>query len=195
MKVKINKVDYEIKTSANLTCKEFIELSKLNGNILDYISVVTGLKFKSVANTFFAESTLNRLHSYVQTIKSINNLERSFLFRYAKTGQIVSEKTFNLYSVGTIFLMQSRTETTANELELMVYLLAIAIQKDYDAEKIDIIYNDLLNYNYIQVYSFILFFFKKLYCGSKKNKQSLNKQIQVFIITILRKLKKLRQDV
>lgn len=192
MKIKINGTNYDIKTSANLTVKEYIELSKLDGNILDYISVVTGLKFKSIADCFFTDLTLNRLHSYVQPIRQVENLDRSYLFMYKRTGQIVSEKTFNFDSVGTMFLMQTRSEQTTNNLELMVYLLAIAIQKEYDAEKIENIYNELLEYNYIQIFSFIAFFFRKLYYGSNKNRTSLSKRIKVFLISLQLKLRRLK---
>lgn len=189
MKLKINKTDYTIKTASLLTCKEYIALSKTQGNLLDYIAVVTGLEFKSVADTRFKDGTLTRLASYIGAVKDATSLPRSLMFYYAKKRQIITEE-FNFESVGTNYLMQIKGQKTTNVLELMVYMLAIAIQKDYDSSKIDAIYEDLLNENYINVYSFIVFFFKNYLNGQNKKRISLIQRIQVFLIKMKERSKK-----
>ncbi len=173
-----------------MTCREYIELSKTQGSLLDYISIVTGLKFKNIADLSINQYTLNRLHSYIQQVKNVQSLERSRLFYYAKTRQLISEKTFNFDSCGTVFLMQTRAEKTTSDLELMVYMLAIAIQNEYDAENIDVIYNELLDENYINVYSFIHFFFRNFVNGLNKRNQSLITSIKIFTTKILQRLKR-----
>ena len=191
MKVAINKTKYQVKTSANLTCREYIEYNKRHDNtILDYLAITTKQEYKSIADTSFDMLTLNRLNSYIQPLKLVEHLERSYLFRYTKTGQIVSAKTFNFESVGTVFLIQSKAQETKSNLELMIYLLAIAIQKNYDAEKIEQIYNELLDYNYIQVYSFIYFFFRNFMSGSKKKVKLSSRLKKMFTINTHQKSKK-----
>lgn len=191
MKLKLNKDTYNIKTANLLTCKEYIELSKKeNSNVIDYISVTTNKTFKDIADLKFDTFTINRLNAYVQQIKNVYHLDRSYLFCYYKNNnQIVSEKTFNFESIGTVFLMQTRAEKTTNELELMIYLLAIAIDSNYSSENIDNIYNELLDYNYIEVFSFICFFFGKFVNGLYKKNKSLRMLITMFITKIHRKLK------
>jgi hypothetical protein len=78
----------------------------------------------------------------------------------------------------------------ANQLELAVYLLAIYIDGKYDQESIEAIYTDLLNYNAISVYSFVIFFFKSLMNGKVSVLSSICLQVIRALINIRTKLKR-----
>jgi len=62
-----------------------------------------------------------------------------------------------------------------NQLEQIVYLLAIMVSGSYDADETNDVYNSLLNCRYEEIFGFGLFFFKSLSNGKRSEQSFLNK--------------------
>lgn len=172
MKPKINNKKYQIKPASEMTVSEYIELfdrfkpeTKSLGLLLDYISVTLGLDYKHVADVNFDVKTIRRLFAYVGEIQDVEDMPISTEFYYKKTGKTYYQKTINWQSVGARRMIEERKED--NQLKLAVYLLAIYISENYDYEKTEAIYEELHEYRAIEVFSFIVFFFKNLKNGKK----------------------------
>ena len=178
MKIKINNKNHKIKPASEMTVKEYITLfdgieKELSGleMLIRYISITTENKYKHIADININEATIRRLFAYVGEISQAKNMPESKEFYYKKTAKTLYQKSLNWRTIGVRKLLEERK--TDNQLELAVYLLAIYISTDYDNEKIEEIYQELQNYNAISVFSFVIFFFKKLHPGKNSDRSFL----------------------
>lgn len=178
MKIKINNKDFEIKPATELTVKEYVDIFRnSSGNdfemLIKYISVVTNVPHGDVSKINIDANTIRRLLAYIGKIKKANEIEQTKEFYYRKFGKTLYQKTIDWQTLGARGMIESfQAETQA---EQAVYLLAIYIQENYDKDKVDEIYEDLQSYNANEVLGFIVFFFRKLYSGKKKESGFLNR--------------------
>jgi len=172
MKIEINKKKHEIKPASELTVKEYIDFfSKISpgaGNfeaLICYISVITGLDYQDIDKIDIDNNSIRRLSAYVGKIYAPNEFQSLDYFYHKKTGKRIYKASLNWRTMGVRKLIEERK--TENQLELAVYLLAVYVAGNYDNEKIEEIYNELMAYNAASVYGFIIFFFKGLLTGRK----------------------------
>jgi len=170
MKIKLNNKSYKIKPAENLTVKEYRDFfSKFDNkksslhSVINYLSVVTGLEFGELSKINIDTKTLSRITYYIGSIRPINNLKS--VEKFAFSGQIFEKNKLDWESVGVRLLMSENK--SENVIELMTYLLAILIENNFDAEKVNEIYEQLLNENALSVLCFSTFFFQNLLNGLK----------------------------
>jgi len=179
MKLKINKTSIEIPTADNLTCRQYLECleaSKSNDPfILRYLSIVTGFNYVDVCNANIDFTTIQRLIAWIGQIKNFDY----FLINqntqvYIKGNLFVStRKDFDFEKVGVSILFQAKAERTESREVLAIYLLAILLTPDFDADKTEAKYEQLLEENYIKILSFSTFFLSKYLKYSKTKKKHL----------------------
>ncbi len=181
MKVKINNKNHKIKPSSELTVKEYTQyfdsLKDDSGNLeklICYIVAITGLKYNHVADIDINETTIRRLFAYIGEIPQAKDMPESKEFYYKRTGKTLYQKSVNWRTIGVRKLLEERK--TDDPLDQVVYLLAIYLSNDYDHQKIEEIYKELQDYNAVDVLSFVIFFFKKLYPGRNYDRSFLKMQ-------------------
>ncbi len=170
MKIKINSKNYKIKPASELTVKEYAQyfdsLKDDSGNLerlICYITAITGLKYNNVADININEPTIRRLFAFIGDIQQANDIPINKEFYYKRTGKVLYQKTVNWQTIGARKLLEERK--TDSTIEQVVYLLAVYLSDDYDNEKVEEIYQELQDYNAIDVLSFVVFFFKRLSNG------------------------------
>lgn len=172
MNITIQGNKHKVKPSALMTVEEYIKffgLIKKGINdlraILLYLHVIFDIDFNKVLTIKIDSKSLMRISAYIGLIKSIDQIaaENKNVFIYNNTGKLYERLKINYRTVGVRLMLQERK--TDNELELMVYLLAILIGGTNDSEKVEEVYNNLLNHNAIEVFSFTSFFFVNLQSG------------------------------
>ncbi|RLD69233.1 MAG: hypothetical protein DRI95_00645 [Bacteroidetes bacterium] len=170
MKIRLNNKKFEIPTAENLTVGQYIELSKFDKlNVANYLAVVTGRRVLEIATLKMKDKNLRRLLNYIGNISDFKELQN--LGKSAKTfifDNKVYTKSFDWQTVGVRLMLEKKAEQTNEVLELATYLLAILISKNFDADKIEKNYIKLLEYSYIDILPFAIFFFKKLNRGYSK---------------------------
>lgn len=195
MKIKINNKSYKIKPASEMTVKEYISLfdgleeetSSLE-MLIKYISITLNIKYNHVADINIDGNTLRRLFAYVGEITSIEDIPESKEFYHKKTGKTIYQKSLNWRTIGVRKLLEDRK--TDNYSEQIVYLLAIYLSDDYDNEKIEEIYSELQDYNALDVFGFVIFFFKKLQNGKSSGKNYLRRLLKKVSISIAKPLSK-----
>ena len=194
MNVEINKQKYRIKPATELTVKEYISFfsniskePKEKEVIICYLAAITGLDFKEINSVSMDSHSLRRLLVYIGPIKCIDQMQNCHYFYYRKLSKRIYKENLNWRTLGVRRMIEDRQAT--NQLELAVYLLAIYINGKYDQEAIEEIYNDLLTYNAISVYSFVIFFFKNLMNGKVSVLSSIRLRVIKALINIRTKLK------
>jgi hypothetical protein len=183
MQITINNKKYHIKPASELTVSEYIELfdrfkpeTRELGMLLDYLCVTLDLKYTSIADVNFDENTIRRLFAYIGEFLLAKDMPGSEQFYYKKTGKRYYQNKINWQAVGVRRMIEERNED--NQLKLAVYMLAIFIAGNYDFEKVEQIYDELQNYRAIDVYSFVIFFFKNLHSGKKPGKSFFRKLLK-----------------
>lgn len=181
MKIKINNKNHKIKPASEMTIKEYVDLfngmeKELSGLevLMRYISITTKTKYNHVADISINSITIRRLFAYIGDILQAKDIPTSKEFYYKRTGKMLYQKSVNWRTIGARKLLEERK--TDSHVEQVVYLLAVYISNDYDNEKVEEIYNELQDYNAIDVLSFVVFFFKKLYHGKNSGRNFLKKQ-------------------
>lgn len=177
MKIKINNKIHKIKPASELTVKEYIEIfDKLEDKanhlevLIIYLSVTLNLKYGHIADININEVSIKRLLAYIGQIPQAKDIPVSKEFYYKKTGKIIYQDSLNWRSIGVRKLLEDRKEE--NQLKFAVYLLAVYLSANYDNEKIEKIYQKLQDYNAVDVFGFVIFFFKKLHNGKSSGKGS-----------------------
>lgn len=183
MNIKINNKTHKIKPASELSISEYVKvfagLEKKVSNLellIRYISVTTGIKYTHVADIDIKAMTIRRLFAYVGDILEAKDIPESKEFYHKKTGKTLYQKSLNWRTIGVRKLLEDRKADT--QIEQAVYLLAIYLSADYDNENIEEIYNELQNYNAINVLSFVIFFFKKLHSGKNSDKSFLKRLLK-----------------
>jgi hypothetical protein len=116
MDIRLNRKKYNIKTSANLTVKEYYELAKLELdknrelNIMDYIAVVTGCKIHSIARKRVKQKSIEKISTYVGStipVYDFRRAENHIKTIYFESKQYTSNKIeWRTYGVRTAWEMQ-----------------------------------------------------------------------------------------
>lgn len=195
MNIAINNQKYRIKPATELTVKEYITFfttispePKEKEVIICYLAAITGLEFKEINSVSMDSHSLRRLSVYIGPIKWIDKMENCHYFYYRKLSKRIYKETLNWRTLGARRMIEDRQ--SSNQLELAVYLLAIYINGKYDQEAIEEIYNDLMSYNAISVFSFVIFFFKRLMNGKVSGIESIRLHLIKALINIRTKLKR-----
>lgn len=184
MKIKINNKSCKIKPASELSVLEYVKifagLEKKTSSLeilIQYISVTTGIKYNHVADINIDKTTIRRLFAYVGEIPQAKDILTSKEFYHKKTGKTLYQKSVNWRTLGVRKMLEDRK--TEDQIELAVYLLAVYLSGDYDSDRVQGIYNELQDYNAIEVLGFVIFFFRKLYLGRSSGKS--------FLKTLLKK--------
>jgi hypothetical protein len=172
MKATINNKKYSIKPADQLTVKEYVDFwTKLSDKaseievLICYLSSVTGLDYDHVADININKASIRRLLAWIGTIKQTTEMPVSTEFYHKRTGKVLYQKSLNWRTLGARKLLEDRKANT--QIEQAVYLLAVYVSDGYDSDKVSEIYEELQDYNAIDVLSFVIFFFKKLMIGGK----------------------------
>jgi hypothetical protein len=180
MNIKINNKDYKIKSALELTVKEYVEIfngiteeSSQYDILIRYISVVTGLPYRNVADISISPNSIRRLFAYIGEIPQVKDMPELKQFYYKRKGRMLYRSYENWRTLGVMRMIEQKKVDT--QIEQAVYLLAIYLTEDYDNDKVNKVYEDLQSYNAIEVLGFIIFFFKNLYNGEKTNQNSSKK--------------------
>lgn len=167
MKIEINKKEYNVKPITELTISEYVSymksIEKSSGNyeqLINYLSVVLGLEVGTLENINISDKSINRLLAYIGTVQPIDIMPPTDKFYYKRKGRTIYRNSTEWRTLGARKMLEERNLKTI--FEQSVYLLACYISRDYDYDNIENIYNDLQDYNAIEVYSFIVFFLKRL---------------------------------
>lgn len=195
MNIEINNQKYRIKPATELTVKEYIAFfttispePKEKEVIICYLAAITGLEFKEINSVSMDSHSLRRLSVYIGPIKWIEQMENCHYFYYRKLSKRIYKETLNWRTLGARRMIEDRQ--ASNQLELAVYLLAIYVNGKYDQEAIEEIYNDLMSYNAISVFSFVIFFFKSLMNGKVSGIDYIKLLLTKALINIRTKLRK-----
>ncbi len=172
MNIKINKKTYKIKPASELTVSEYLayfskikEYSGSLGRLMHYLCAITGLSYNNIADIKIDPDSIRRIFAYIGDIYHVSDIPESKVFYHRKSGKTLYQKSVNWRAIGARKMLEDRKAET--QIEQAVYLLSIYIAGNYDAEKTEEIYQELQDYNAIEVLSFSVFFFKNLYSGKK----------------------------
>lgn len=190
MEVQINDKSYPVRFSSQLTAKEYIkymsslsEGSKSYEQLISYLSVTTKASIpdiESSATIDIDDNSIRRLSSYIGVVPQINEFTELDSFYYKRKGRTIYKKSLNWRTLGTRKMLEERG--IENSLEQSVYLLAVYVSGDCDSENIELIYNELLDYEASKVFGFVVFFFTKLTSGPKLDRNGwLTRKIKAFI--------------
>jgi len=195
MEIQINKQPRKIKFSSQLTVGEYIKyynsLNEESGSyeqLMNYIAVVTGTTYKQVSVVDISDQDILRITAFIGIVPKLEDMEELDSFYYKRAGRTIYKKSLNWRTLGARKMLEEKKLDSA--LEQAVYLLSCYISKDYDSEKVELIYSELLDYDATLVFGFIVFFFKKLVNGIKPDKNCwLMRKLKAFT-NILRLSKK-----
>lgn len=190
MKIKINGTNHKIKPASELTVKEYAAIDESSGLefLINYISVITDIPYRNVADISLDKQSIRRLFAYIGQITNLQDMPESNQFYYKKSGKTLYQKSVNWRTLGVRKLLEDRK--TDIQIEQMTYLFSIYLSNDYDNDQIEEIYEDLQNYNAIEVLSFVLFFFKKLSGGKKSGNNFLRMLLKKVSINTVKRSNK-----
>lgn len=192
MKIQINKKDYKIKPASEMSVQEYITFfGKLSEEptqfevLIAYVSAITGLNYTDIEKINIDDNSIRRLMVYIGEIQAPNQIKTIDYFYHKKSGKRIYQKTLEWRTFGARKLLEEKR--TDNQLELAVYLLAVYVAGNYDAEKIEEIYSELMDYNAVSVFGFVIFFFKRLANGAIQEKSYLKRLILKVFTNILKR--------
>jgi len=194
MKVEIDKIKYKVKPATELTVKEYNKFfSTITGGtgseyLICYLSVMTGLDFPKLANFNIDEKSFRRLIFFIGQLNQPKDIPESKEFLYRETNQFINRDDVNWRTLGVRKFLEEKKDL--NQIEQAVYLLAVYIAKDYDSEKIEKIYLELQEYNAIDVLSFSVFFFKRLFDGQRLGMNFTRKLLKKVLTNTAKRLSK-----
>lgn len=196
MQITLNDIKYNIKPLSNLTTSEYIELAKLQAEkgerfdpTIDSLAILTGLEFGVIAASSMSPDTVRRIREFLGDIHALEEfyankeIKRYFLFRK----RMIDKADVNWQSVGARHAVAQRSTKTKNEIELTVYGLAAMLSSTYDADEIEVDYDELMSMNYSEVLTFAAFFLPSLLNG-RSNAPRLLVIMRNKLKTIIRKL-------
>ena len=186
MRLKLNNKLVHIKPADNLTVAEYIDFSLLKSiGLIDYLSVVTGHTFGAVADAKLSNVKLRKVNNFIGKIKQYSELlelARVPIFEYEN--EKYNAKSFDIDKLGYRLMMENKAKHESNGLSLATYSLAVLIEGTFnDAEKVEGIYDKLLQRNYIDTLPYSLFFLNKWRVGSRQG--SLLSRILQRIISVI----------
>jgi hypothetical protein len=195
MNVKFNGISHKIKTADLVTVAEYLAIAKKSvvtfpDALTVYLSVTTGLKFRDILHTNIDDNTVRRLLVYIGELAPFEKFLTASVPKYfhfaGKTWQ-VEELDWQTY--GVISYVQN--VKTDNVVEQSLWGLAAILNKehDYDATKIEKTYNELLQSNYIDIFTISAFFLQKLAVGAPKKQRFFRLRQMLLSIRIRKKSK------
>lgn len=169
MIVNINNKKHKIKPASELTVKEYIdyfssinEQSGIFDQLMYYLSTITGLTYNEMLDIDISNRDISRISAYIGNITDVELMVESDEFYHKKSGRTIYKNSLKWRTLGARVMLEEKKLN--NHLEQCVYLLACYIG-GYDAEKVSAIYDELQDYRAVDVFGFIVFFFKKLLNG------------------------------
>jgi len=164
--IKIDGKSIEIKTASNFTVAEYIEANKLFVSdkgaldmLMTLISVGSNTDREKLQNVEIEAHNLNRISHFVGNLIQPKQIVPIDQFYHKVTGKTIYANKVT----GITFGIRSAVEKfkADTSFEQMVYLLAILIKGTSNVSQIKEVYDELQTYNYIDVFGFVYFFFKK----------------------------------
>lgn len=172
MKIRINKKKYEVKETNLLTVSEYLHFMSIEKfTFLDYISHFTGFTVDELKKAKINQMSLNTIIQVIGQLPSINQfLEIKRLpdiitiggkdYNYDRINDLCG-------SVGARILLTQK-EPKLKPFENIVYLVAILIDGSLDFEKTDRTFEELREYNYLDVFTIGCFFLRKFQTQLRK---------------------------
>jgi hypothetical protein len=175
MRIKINNQQTKLKSSNQLTNKEYLQLvSSDHGiNVLSYINAVTDFEFEDIQDLELKGKELNLINTFIGEIPDIK-----FFFKKGKAQEkfIFENEIYNLKKETTITLGTRQAYSDfqkegKNVYEASLFLLAVIVNNlansslKYDKDSIQATYEVLLDYNYMDTFPSAVFFLKRLTNG------------------------------
>ncbi len=176
MRIKINKTKHKIKSSQQLTCKEYIELisNKKGVNVLSYLNATMDVNFSDIQNLEFKRHELSLINTFIGEIPDVN-----FFFKKGKAQQkfVFNNELYDLEKETSVTLgtRQAYSDFTKgknkNAYEAALFLLAVIMNNlantslKYDNDSVQRTYEELLNKNYLDTFPSAVFFLKRLTNG------------------------------
>lgn len=165
MKVKINNKKHKIKIASELTVSEYIKLMSKDTSqnsyetLINYLSIITRMKYGNVADINISDETIKRIFVYIGEIIPVENIQITDKFYYKRTGVTLYANSLDWRTLGARKMLEDAK--LGSYLEQTIYLLACYLSKDYDNDRIGSIYDELMNYNAYETFSFAFFFGQK----------------------------------
>ena len=174
MNITINDKRYKIRQSNTLTVAEYLALMENSQiNIANYLQVVTGEDFKTILKTTANENSVRTLKNYIGEIKTAADFANGSFKEFDILGKTYKAKKMDWQAVGTRIMFEQRINKTQNMYALAVYILAVLIEGNFEAEASEEVYQKLLKENYLDVMPSAVFFFAKLNRGYLNDKKLL----------------------
>ena len=173
--IKIDNIKYHIKKISELSVKEYslIIQSNMNYDILSYLEVFTNQKIKS--KEVKSNINLADLQSLIFDLSvDYRKIEKPNIFIYKSNQFLTDELLCNTYQTHYIFDVYRNMYNTQkiSIIEFLTYSVAIMLERkiyyknDFNTDKINEIYENLLNYEWTKILPLGFFLQKKL---RKKN--------------------------
>ncbi len=124
--------------------------------------------------------------AYIGDINPIEKIDRLDLFSYE--GELINAKDIVYRSLGVRLMLEKKKFN--NAAEQAVYMLAINIDGNYDADKTNVIYDKLMNYRAADVFGFMVFFYLNFLNGNKQGlrfSKMLFRKVKINIAKLLSK--------
>ena len=166
MKITINNKQYAIKQAHNLTVSEYLQLMENSDiNIANYLHVTTGEDFKTILKTNANEQAVRTLKNYIGEIKTLTDFTDEKIKSFTFDGRKYKAKEMPWQAVGMRIMFEQRINKTQNVYALAVYILAVLIEGNFEAEEAEKVYSKLLERDYLEIMPTAIFFFAKLNHG------------------------------
>jgi len=167
MKIKLNNKRTEIKPCSLMTVAEYIETYNRRSEkgilqLIDYLSIVTDLKFAEVGKCNISAKNERQINAYIGDIIPFEHFYNAKeVISYFNFKRPYPSKEFDIEAYAVRSYLQVQTST--NNIDLAVHTLSILLSAEvgYDYGKTKDIYNELLQMNYIDIMKFAGFFLRK----------------------------------
>jgi len=165
--IKIDGEKYNIKSILELNTAEYIEVTNIPDlDIVKYIAWSTG---QSWADAFFCK---------------YDKLVEKAIGGFTDVTKIKVDKKYKKYEISTVGQRYQIETCKKNGSELLVFVVAVAMAKSNEIEKVYEVQKELMEKPYIEVIPAGVFFLKRLKNGSYYDKTFFQK-IRVFLTTLL----------
>lgn len=169
--IKIGKKKYKIKPIIELTTKEFIELSKMDGmDYVKYISWQTGVKFESVYFALISKS----VEQAIGEAPDITKMKLTGNYDYTKY----------IDRVGLRHQLEACEKTG---FELLAYALAVSQAYSLNIDEVEKLYDKYMDEPFKEVLPAGFFFFKRFENGNRKETSILKRLLNLMRTMKLRK--------
>lgn len=191
MKIKLNNKKYKIKPSSLSSCSEYLNIIKhfegsenigVSAYIVKYLSLTLGLRFDEVLKYKISTKVFNKINNFVgfpEKPITLNELSMPKIIHYKQDYEV---SDMDIHLAGVRVLMEQ--QKNKSEYELSIYLLAILFSQNFDSEKIENIYKDLLTLPYLDIIPLGGFFLSNLLHGRSSVSSYFKRQIRKLLTNI-----------